>query len=333
MNHAPRTLAATLALAALWLLPAIARAQLHASDIIVMIQSGRLTTSAVSSEGSLVPQRLFVGTLNSGGSASDPGFDSNPAFLPEGAGLPPNASLGFEFTAAVRVWDGSDFDQTGPQIVRGRFGPLIAFSPAADPATPAAGFAVSASSEGVYHNHFTWTTFNPGNPPTQTSTAGLYLVALRLTAPDTAQASDTFYLLLNRQSSAQLDSAIDWITTNLLTPVQPACPEDFNRDGFRNLDDLSDFITDFYVQPPIPAGLQPFAPTYPDTAVGFGSPCPLAPDAPAPFAADAFRALGYRAGFSIDGSNTCPQAPDQPFPNLDNLADYITAFYASNCPL
>jgi hypothetical protein len=111
----------------------------------------------------------------------------------------------------------------------------------------------------------------------------------------------------------------------------PACPIDYNRDTFVNLDDLGDFITDYYFQPAIPGGSQAFAPTYPSMVVGYGVPCPSAPDAPAPYAVDAYRAAGYRVGFSLDGSNSCPLAPDAPYPNLDNLGDYITAFYSNAC--
>jgi GH15 family glucan-1,4-alpha-glucosidase len=102
---------------------------------------------------------------------------------------------------------------------------------------------------------------------------------------------------------------------------------DYNRDGFTNLDDLGDYITDYYLADAIPGGLQPLAPTYNDREMGYGVACPDAPDAPAPYAPNAYRAFGYRVGFSLDGSNFCP-----PFgPNLDMLGDYITAFYAP-CP-
>jgi subtilisin-like proprotein convertase family protein len=114
-------------------------------------------------------------------------------------------------------------------------------------------------------------------------------------------------------------------------PTSASCPEDYNRDGFRNLDDLGDFITDFYTLPPIPGGVQPNVPQYPGQAVGYGAPCPQAPDAPAPYTANAYRANGYRVGFSPDGSNACPLSPTQSFPNLDNLGDFISAYYASTC--
>jgi hypothetical protein len=111
--------------------------------------------------------------------------------------------------------------------------------------------------------------------------------------------------------------------------LRPPCPSDYNRDGFLNLDDLGDFITDYYSAPPIPGGVQPAAPTFAGTSVGFGVPCPGARDAPAPYAPNAYRVNGFRVGFSADGSNACPLSPDQAFPNLDNLGDFITAYYAA----
>lgn len=106
------------------------------------------------------------------------------------------------------------------------------------------------------------------------------------------------------------------------------CPADYNTDGTLNLDDLSDYITDFYTQPAIPGGLQTAAPQYADTWVGYATPCPNAPDAPTPYATDAYRVRGYRVGYSADGSNACPAQAGQNFPNLDNLSEFITDYYA-----
>jgi glucose/arabinose dehydrogenase len=109
------------------------------------------------------------------------------------------------------------------------------------------------------------------------------------------------------------------------------CPGDYNRDSFTNLDDLGDYITDYYTLPAIPGGQQPMAPTYAAIAPGFMAHCPDAPDAPAPYAPDAYRTTGYRVGFSPDGLNRCPLSPTQIFPNLDHLGDYITAYYGGGC--
>jgi hypothetical protein len=120
----------------------------------------------------------------------------------------------------------------------------------------------------------------------------------------------------------------------VLTGTYPTCGAlpctlDYNADTFLNLDDLGDFITDFYADPPIPGRRQPAAPTMPDQLVGFGTPCRFAGDAASPYAAGAYRASGFRVGFSPDASNDCPLDPLQSFPNLDNLNDYITAYYAT----
>jgi hypothetical protein len=116
--------------------------------------------------------------------------------------------------------------------------------------------------------------------------------------------------------------------TSSAAVVSVYCPADFNGDGITNLDDLGDYITDFYSVPAVPGGLQPAAFTYSDVSLGYGRACPDAPDAPPPFAVDAYRVSGYRTGYSADGSNSCPLSPEQPFPNLDNLNDFITLFYS-----
>jgi hypothetical protein len=115
-------------------------------------------------------------------------------------------------------------------------------------------------------------------------------------------------------------------------PVCPGvgCPAEYNRDGTLNLDDLSDFITDFYTVPAIPGGLQVNAPTYSESStIGFAVPCPEAGDGDGVlYAVNAYRQFGYRVGYSADGSNSCPASPEQNFPSLDNLSDYITLYYS-----
>jgi WD40 repeat protein len=115
--------------------------------------------------------------------------------------------------------------------------------------------------------------------------------------------------------------------TSAAARVEVLCRAEYNRDGFLNLDDLADYVTEYYAQPAIPGGVQALAPTYPGVLVGFGVPCPTAGDAPPPYAADAYRVAGYRAAFSPDDSNLCPIGVGQHFPNVDNLNDFITAYY------
>lgn len=332
MTHRLQTRWTGIAAAAL-LAPAMpALAQLHETDIVLLQQGGTLRTYGVQPDGTLAPQRLFVGTLAETGAGSEPGFDSEPDELPEGAALPGSTLIGFEFARAVRVWNGSDFESVSPLPIRARLGPLLAFSPAVDPpaGTAGPGLALSTTADGVFHHHFTWATFDPEQTG-PVAEEGLYLVTLRLVQPEgLLTASEPAYLVLNAGRDDQLEAAAAWVLGNLLMPVA-LCAEDFNRDGARNLDDLADFITDYYTLPAVPGGLQPAAPQRPDVAAGYGKPCPSAPDAPAPYAADAYRVHGYRVAYSADGGNACPLIPEQSFPNLDHLGEFITAYYASGC--
>lgn len=120
-----------------------------------------------------------------------------------------------------------------------------------------------------------------------------------------------------------------WKVAGGYWPAAGFCEVDYNRDGFLNLEDLSEFVTDFYTVPAIPGGVQPAAPTYPTVVRGYGRVCPDAGDAPSPFAVDAYRESGFRVGFSPDGSNVCPTDPFEAFPNLNHLSDFITSYYAA----
>jgi hypothetical protein len=112
------------------------------------------------------------------------------------------------------------------------------------------------------------------------------------------------------------------------TIQRQSCVTDYNRDGLRNLDDLGDYITDFYAEVPIPGGLQASAPTFSDRAdVGFGTACPDAANAGSPYAVDAYRRFGFRVAYSPDNSQLCPVSPA---PSLDYLNDYITDFYSND---
>jgi hypothetical protein len=140
-------------------------------------------------------------------------------------------------------------------------------------------------------------------------------------------AADFVTLPANLSAPRNSASPTNTCTATAACPVY-YCAADYNRDLGLNLDDLGDFITDFYFVPPIPGGYQPAAPSYNDRALGFGFRCPLSMDAAPPYSVDAYRRTGYRVGFSSDGSNSCPLDPTQTFPNLDNLNDYITLYYS-----
>ncbi len=89
------------------------------------------------------------------------------------------------------------------------------------------------------------------------------------------------------------------------TVSAPACVLEYNNDGTLNPDDLGDFITDYYTDPPLPG------------PGGYAIACP---GEAAPYD------QGYKAAFTPDGSGQCIP----PFP--DNLGDYITGYFQGCAP-
>ncbi len=83
-----------------------------------------------------------------------------------------------------------------------------------------------------------------------------------------------------------------------------ACPLDYNLDTVVNPDDLGDYITDYFTDPPIPG------------PGGYAVPCPA--NAP-PYD------QGYKTAYVPDGGGQC----NPPF--SDNLGDFITAYFGSGC--
>ena len=78
------------------------------------------------------------------------------------------------------------------------------------------------------------------------------------------------------------------------------CALDYNEDGSLNSDDIGDFITDYFTEPPIS---------------GPGGYAVMCPANEMPYCD------GYKAAYTLDESGQCYQ------PNSDNLGDYITNYF------
>ncbi len=91
------------------------------------------------------------------------------------------------------------------------------------------------------------------------------------------------------------------VTVNIKTPT--GCRIDYNNDGSVNPDDIGDFITDYYTDPPVPG------------PGGYAVPCP---ENEAPYD------QGYKAAYNSSGAGQC----NPPF--SDNLGDFITDYFDEN---
>lgn len=89
-----------------------------------------------------------------------------------------------------------------------------------------------------------------------------------------------------------------------LVSLAPMCAVDYNHDGLLNVDDLGDFLTDYFydTQLPGPGG-------YAIGCPGFEPPYNL----------------GYKTAYTSDRSGQCSDA------NPDNLGDFLTDYFVINC--
>ena len=197
---------------ALGLLASGAAAQgIHEGDIALGIDVDRLAVG----DGSTDPQTgaflwdacVFGVELDLNARTPDPGFDS------ELGAFSPNRSIAYAHRAALRKWDGQDFDSIPAETMRMSFGPLAGVStPAVDPVEPVVGPFVGVSSNGEFHNHFTFRLELNGSPATGPTSAGVYLAQLELRIDDGSYGpTEPFWLVFDNGADAiEFDAAVEY---------------------------------------------------------------------------------------------------------------------------
>ncbi len=217
--------------------PALAQ---HDADYLVRINDSALELgSTVPGDDPVYPFPLKVAEFGSEGFANftnDPGVDSEPGALIPGMGI------GFDITAALREWDGDDFDTISDDTVSVRDGGVIvATTPASDQAVPGDVFGTANSDAGaVFHHHVQFFL----NFPDTTTVDGVWLFrwSLWTDEPGIAPTGDAYVVFAQGTGVAQVDDAIAWVEDNLLTP---ACVADCDGSGALNLDDIDCFVAGF----------------------------------------------------------------------------------------
>ncbi len=212
----------------------IARAQLHATDVALKQENGRLVTGRVdpTTGTAQFPWRLFTTELGDPlpNTTTEPGFDS------EAGALPAGTVIGISIRRALRVWDGHAFEAIPVERVEIIRAQTIA-TPPADPPLCHAGPGVAlglTSPTGHLHVHPAYRLTEPGAP-------GVYLLELEAWRTEAALGvSEPFWLILGQnESGAAIEAAEAWVLEVLL------CPADFNRDGALSVSDYIAFQTAF----------------------------------------------------------------------------------------
>lgn len=209
----------------------------HAGDILLEQSGGRIATGLVDDETGLVERGVRVfGAELADSFANEPGFDSF-----EGA-FPAASSIGFDLTAALRLWDGNEpgFSTIPEERIQVKLGPLgPVLTPVTDTLTP--GFSIAVGTDGRWHHHLGFTLLGPADP-------GIYLLEIEMwsTAPGLAR-SEPFWIVFNQaRPEEEHDAAIAWLVDRL----GPACRADLNGDGVVDFGDYLEFLNRYEAMDP-----------------------------------------------------------------------------------
>lgn len=212
----------------------------HAGDIGIAIVDNHMATGQYVSGVFQPGERVFSVTLGElfPSYASNPGFDSLPAFFP----VP--SSISFNVLAALRKWNGCAFGSTiPPERISIGFGPVTpVLTPLTDVRT--SGFSLAVGSNGEWHRHLEYTLQSPASD-------GIYLMQMSLagTAPS-MQESLPFFLVFNQNlTQSEQDAAISWVRRNVIAAGCVADVDDGSGtgtpDGGITIDDLLYYLDIF----------------------------------------------------------------------------------------
>ncbi|MCC6679183.1 MAG: hypothetical protein IT436_18815 [Phycisphaerales bacterium] len=154
--------------------------------------------------------RVFSGELGE----TVPGFSDEPGFFALEHTLSAGSTLTFDIRKAFRTWDGSDFDQVGPETMtlERPDGLFSITTPMTDPISPLAGWTTPGfPSDGDFDYHPNYF-LNP-------STAeGIYLLEMQFrTSMAGVEGSLPFWIVFNSgQDPAELNRAVDYVNQYIL---------------------------------------------------------------------------------------------------------------------
>jgi len=225
---AKRSIAASVALAGALGAALPAAAQVHGTDVVISNEDQRIMTREVdllTGEPGAIRQVFPAEFGEFPNWTNDPGFDS------VAGAFSPGREIGFDILAALRVWDGEDFDEIPlEEVIEIRKGPALAVTPAVD--MRVGGFVFGeANGGGVFHHHVGYTLADP-------AADGVYLLELALWTQGGAVAeSEPFWIVFNQNESPMVfDEAFQWAEDNL---PGGACYADCNGSGAL---DVFDFL-------------------------------------------------------------------------------------------
>ena len=216
------------------LMASSAAAQFDQGDIIIRVHGGQLQTGSALGTDPVFPSRIFTSVTDEFGLVGEPGFDA----LPTDLNLPAGTSLGFIFTGATRVWNGSSFVASPGSTVRVRYATLDATSPSTD--STSAGFLIPVDPGADFHHH-----------PTYRVNAALGSVyiqrfALVTDAPGVAPSRD-YWIIFDTGAPTDALAALNWAQAHLLCRADVAGVGGIaGGDGQLSADDVIVYLGAFF---------------------------------------------------------------------------------------
>ena len=190
------------------LMASAASAQILDGDVHLTIEGGQLRTGLIAEDDSYVYNgiRAFYGELGLDlpNTAADPGFKAEPGTFT------PGTLIGFNFTRALHVWNGTNFDAIAGSTMTMSFATESFTTPATDVFTP--GFTIPVDPTGEFHHHPTFVLNSPASD-------GIYLLDVSLTGTGLASAPPIWMLWNQNMDVATAETAYDYALANVPAPT------------------------------------------------------------------------------------------------------------------
>ena len=185
---------------------------LHDADFAVRIDQDRIDIGVVTGPDSVqfpfLVKGAEFGDIGVDGFTSDPGWNSQLGDVPSGT------EIGFDIVAAVREWNGFDFDGISDDTITVRKFLQNFVAPPTDTVVPGIVFG-AGDSDGVFHHHVQFILNQSGGPA---DADGVWLLQLELwSTSGSIGRSDTNYIVFAQGLGLdEQDAAIAWVEANLV---------------------------------------------------------------------------------------------------------------------
>ncbi|MFI4896240.1 MAG: GC-type dockerin domain-anchored protein [Phycisphaerales bacterium JB059] len=185
---------------------------LHGVDFAIRIDQNRIDIGVVTGPDSVqFPFLVKSAEFGDGGIAD---FTADPGWNSQLGGVPAGTEIGFDIVAAVREWNGFDFDTISDDTITVRKFLQNFVAPPTDTVVPGIVFG-AGDSDGIFHHHVQFLLNQDSGPA---GADGVWLLQLQLWSTSASiERSDTNYIVFAQGAGVpEQGDAIAWVEANLI---------------------------------------------------------------------------------------------------------------------